>query len=299
MQYCAHCQAPYQGGKFCGNCGNVFEPLEVNEDQQPVASDSPTKREPEPGIETSDLGSSADHNHQQQPYNQVPPHQPSYAAASTVNNNYQRSSTSIQESGKNYFNNLKDVCKRPMEAVRKASDQNYFNAKVTFALFVILSGLLVYLAAQKMEDIFSILSFGFDVPFWSVFIPVAIVSIITLLAICLTLFLILKINNPAAPAFKDVAGRFATLLAYPMIAMALSCLFLLIEVTSIAFYTNVLTFFGIVAAIPFTIVSFHQGTRGGLDAFLQTILSYFILFLVLRMVILHIISSITDMFMPF
>ncbi|SFJ52613.1 hypothetical protein SAMN04487936_102501 [Halobacillus dabanensis] len=288
MQQCAHCKTAYQGGKFCGNCGKPFEPLENGETFTTELPSTINEQATSPAMSEQSHFSSQQHR------------QVITATPAVVNtDNAQRPSGKFIESTKDYFEYLKVVCKEPTNAFREGMDDNYSKARNTFLLFLLFSVLTVHLATQKITDMFGFFGFGFDVSFMTVLFPVLIVSLLAITIVCATMFLLLKIRNPDPPSFREVSGRFVTFLTIPMVLLAVTCLFLLLGLGSLIPFTNALILFGLASSIPFTLYSLHHEKKLGLDPFIHTMLTYLILFLLLRVVVNQFISSMTNMFMPF
>ncbi|REJ06509.1 hypothetical protein [Halobacillus trueperi] len=284
MQHCANCEAAYQGGKFCGNCGRSFEPLE-------------NEANPDTTFNSSDTNSANPEANQiaPQPFGQGGAALPAVTRTGSI----QGTKGNFIEGTKSYFEYLKVVCKEPTNAFQQGIDDNFSKARNTFLLFLLFSVLTVYIATQKVTDMFGLFGFGFDVPFMAVFFPVLITALLAITCVCVTMFFLLKIKNPQAPSFKEVSGRFVTFLTIPMILLAVTCLLLLLGLVSLVPFTNALILFGLGASIPFTLYSLHHDRKLGLDPFLHTMLTYLILFILLRVVVNQVIASMTDMFMPF
>lgn len=287
MQQCAHCNTTYQGGKFCGNCGKPIELInpEKSETNNTMtlpdnsSTPSPTVAQTHPAAQRQMQTAAS----------------PPVADPDT----FQGSSGNLVQSTKEYLEYLKVVCKEPTSAFQEGIDDNFAKAKNTLFLFLILAGLTVYLATKSVTDLFDLFGFGFDVPFMAVFFPVLITALIAVIAVSVTMFLLIKIGKPQAPSFKEVSGRFVTFLTIPTILLAITCLFLLLDLISLVPFLNALTLFGLAAAIPFTLYSLHNDKKLGLDPFIHTLLTYLILFILMRVAVDHIVTSMTEMFLPF
>ncbi|WP_085506070.1 zinc ribbon domain-containing protein [Thalassobacillus devorans] len=291
MQQCANCNAEYQGGKFCGNCGKPFKAPATGVSQP---HNTMTSQDSE-SLPVSD--STAPEYHPAVTQQQA---QPAAGPPATADpDTFQGSSGNFVQSTKEYLEYLKVVCKEPTSAFQEGIDDNFAKAKNTLFLFLILAGLTVYLATKSVTDLFDLFGFGFDVPFMAVFFPVLITALIGVIAVSVTMFLLIKIGKPQTPSFKEVSGRFVTFLTIPTILLAITCLFLLLDLISLVPFLNALTLFGLAAAIPFTLYSLHNDKKLGLDPFIHTLLTYLILFILMRVAVDHIVTSMTEMFMPF
>ncbi|MBM7551621.1 zinc ribbon domain-containing protein [Thalassobacillus pellis] len=282
MQYCANCQAPHPDGKFCGNCGKLFKPLDTSAIPTETPRPSPAYT---PSALDADVGA--------QPL-QTTPH-----GGYTTRDTYHGSTFNFKQSGKSYFEYFKAAGKNPTAVLQSTAHDIFANARITFLLFIIFSGLMMYYITKTMTSFFDVFGFGFNVPFMAVFFPVAIVAGIVLLLVSVTIFLLTKINNNQPPTFKEVFGSLITFLTIPTLLLALTCLFLVAGLVSLVPFANALTGFGIAAAVPFTLYSLHQKQSLGIDPFLHTLFTYLVLFLLTRMIIMQVVSSITNMFNPF
>ncbi len=149
-----------------------------------------------------------------------------------------------------------------------AMDRSQFlNGLVTFGVYAVLTGLNTYMQTKPYEvegaSIFSTMLLPIIFTALSLFIIAGIIMIIALLM-------------RSGAHYPDVVARFGALLVIPTLIGAIIFIFTLFDAraTMFFFFISLLSMIGLFAAISFTVYSYYEEGKSGLDPFYAVLLTF-------------------------
>src|SRR5690625_467681 len=213
MKKCTNCESLQEEGKFCAKCGG--ETIDVNKEaptNEELTDDSHAETQAEPAKEATEKASN----------NVNPAHQEGAAVEAQVNNP-QASGIDVKEVSTEYWNYFIQLFKNPTEALRHTENE-FINGIINIILYAVTFGIGIYYTINALDtitmgELSHLLHGKKGMPFFPIFIRVALSSIIALASTLICIILIEKLFVKQM-TFKQQLTQYAGILT-PFIAVNL------------------------------------------------------------------------------
>lgn len=173
--------------------------------------------------------------------------------------------------GRYFFASFLSPIKRGLSMDRK----HFLNGTIVFLLYSFLTGLNTY-----VQTVMNMRAFHFEeetvegFSFFSLMIVPFIFTAISLFIIA-GIILVIALLMRSGAYYPDVVARFGALLVLPTVmSIFLFILNLINSSTILYFFVSLLSMIGLFAAIAFTVYSFYDAVRSGIDPFYAVLLTF-------------------------
>lgn len=184
MKKCTNCESLQEEGKFCAKCGG--ETIDVNKEaptNEEQTDDSHAGSQAEPAKEATEKASN----------NVKPAHQEGAAVEAQVNNP-QASGIDVKEVSTEYWNYFIRLFKNPTEALEHTENE-FINGIINIILYAVTFAIGIYYTINALDTItgkeisYYLLDNEQGMPFFPIFIRVAIIAVVALACtfICITI----------------------------------------------------------------------------------------------------------------
>lgn len=151
---------------------------------------------------------------------------------------------------------------------------HFLNGLITFGVYALLTGLNTYTQTRSMMKSFDVDGVE-GVSFFSTMLLPMLYTAISLLIIAGIIMIIALLMRSGAH-YPDVVARFGALLVIPTVISLVIFIFTLFDATTsmFFFFISLLSMIGLFAAISFTVYSYYEEGKSGLDPFYAVMLTF-------------------------